>query len=395
MVKRGYTGAIGRQIYKKAKQSGPLMTAAQQVASAALTSYLAGGSATQTTTMRRKTGSTRGLVHRNKKKMKMKKRTAIGSAKKSKKTRKFTAKVLNALKDTKTYGEYVYLAGAQLRQVNTDRYGMKYSDYNGRLICIGDLKANIDAYSVCFLNKLLGNDYRNAIGNAGSTSTFNTVFENLYMYFKSTSSHVVNIEVVECIAKSNYQSSETPEAMVAASMNDYTSRWAASNISAEQVITPSSMGTGIRHYTSLFQYYNVKTHKVKVLPGATSSLSFKRRGRTFDMSKYMDQNDNLTHITKGASYFFFRILNDPTVSGNPPPGSESTVHHWPSNTQGGVALHYNRTIRVIPSTIGRAGQAFEFDKPGIAIGNWVSFPEGELDQQVVYQNPIAVSTSGN
>lgn len=377
------------------KKRKPAFEFAQQLGNIVATAALGKGAQSYTkTNTRGKAVSSNRLSHRGPVRMKMKKRTAINSAKKSKRSRKFQAKVMKALKDTKCYGEYVYIAGAQLRQVNTDRLGMKYTDYNGRLIAIGDLKANIDAYSLAFGGKLMGNDYRNATGNINSVSTFNTVFENLHFYFKSTSSHVVNIEVVECTAKTNYKFAERPEVMVNESMNDYVSRWAASNVSAEQALTASTMGLGIRHYTSLFQYYTVKTHKVKLLPGATSSLSFSRKAKTWEQSKYRDSSDALCDITKGASYFFFRTINDPTVSGTPPAG-ESTVHRWPSNSQGGVALHYTRTIRVTPNSIATSAGTAIGERPAIIVGNWVSFPAEESDQQVVYQNPISVSTSGN
>lgn len=351
----------------------------------------AGFTGSRTTT---KTGTnsarTIGLEHRPRKRMRTTKRKAINTAPKSKRVRKFNAKVLNALKSTKCYGEYVYQSCLQLRQVARDTYGVRFVDFNNRLVCLGDMRSVADAYSLCFNNKAMGNDFRGVLtGNVDKFTTFSTAFENLGMYFKSTSTHVVNIEVYECVAKMNMLDSMNPQNMVTQSFNDYVNRWAPTNPSAEGNFGVSALGVGSRHMTSLYQYFTVKVHKVKLLPGASSSLFFKRKGKVWDQSKYLDTLDNIAAISKGASYFFFRTLNDPTVSGTPG-GLEPTVHHWPSNDQGGVAVRYTRTIRCIPNNI-TPSSVTQQERPTVVIGNWVNLVDTQTDQQVVYQAPFKLA----
>lgn len=334
-----------------------------------------------------------GLTHAPYKKMrKPTKRRAINSKPKSKRERKFNAKVLKAIKATKCYGEYIYHGHVQLRQDTTDRYGVNMFDFNGRKICIGDLRASIDAYSICFNGKSMGNDFQAITGNIDKRTTFSTAFEHLSMYFKSTSTHVVNIEVFELIPKMNLLENQRYDTIIYDSFNDYVNRWAPFNTAPEQTFGIDALGTASRHLTSLFQYYSVKVHNVKLLPGATSALSFKRKGRTLDQSKNLDTQDNTYPNTKGASYFFFRTLNDATVSGNPVnPGAQLPCHHWPSNYQGGVSMRYVRTIRCIPDNNLADNTAAQ--KPVVAIANWTNFNESNTDQQVVYNAPFKLAES--
>lgn len=363
---------------------------ANAVGSVLTTGANLGGQRTSTRTQTKRTYSTAGLQHRGRKRMKTTKRKAINSAPKSKRVRKFNAKVMDALKSTKSYGEYIYQSCLQLRQDIRDRYGVRYTDFNGRLVTVGDLRACADAYSVCFNSKAMGNDFRVLTNNVDKNTTFSTAFENLSMFFKSTSTHVVNIEIYECIAKMNMLDAMNPQAMVAQSFNDYVNRWAATNPSAEGSFGPDALGCQSRHMTSLFQYFTVKVHKVKLLPGASSSLTFKRKGKVWDQSKHLDTLDNITAISKGASYFFFRTLNDPTVSGNPDVGVEPSCQHWPSNTQGGVACRYTRTIRVVPNNLAPS-TVVQQERPAVVIANWINSVATQTDQQVVYQAPFKLA----
>lgn len=380
--------------YRSTKRRRPSMPTADEIALlAGLANRPAPSSSTrtQTNTKGKWVRMKGGLTHAPYKKMKKPtKRRAINSKPKSKRERKFTAKVLKAIKSTKCYGEYIYQGHVQLRQDTLDRYGVNMFDYNGRKICLGDLRTAVDAYSICFNGKSLGNDNQSLVGNIPKTGTLNVAFEHLSMYFKSTSTHVVNIEVFEVIPKQNLLESMRYDTIIYDSFNDYRNRWAPFNTALETNFGVDALGACSRHFTSLYQYYTVKVHKVKLLPGASSALSFKRKARTIDQTKNLDTLDNLFPISKGASYFFFRTINDATVSGNPiNPGTQLPCHHWPSNYQGGVSMRYTRTIRCIPDN--NLTDGVDGEKSTVAIGNWTNFIEGNLDQQVTYQAPFKLA----
>jgi len=329
-----------------------------------------------------------GLEHRPYKRFRSKKARPINSKPLKKRQRKFINKVRKAIAYTKCYGEYVYLGNKQLRQASLDTYSTYFTDKNGIDISVGDARAAADAYSICFAGKAMNYDYGLLTGNVDNKTTFSTQFMLLNMHFKSTSTHVVNVEVYECMPKANMPGNQGPDDLMSLNSDDYVNRWAANNTATESTFNYTSLGSKVRHFTTLLQYYRVKVHNVKLLPGASSTLTFKRKAQTFDQSQLNDPANNLSPYVKGASYFFFRVINDPTVSGIA--SGEPACYHWPSNNQGGVALRYTRVIRVVPNNIS-SGTSYQAEKPAVAIGNWVDAVGSQTDQQVVYQAPFKLA----
>lgn len=301
------------------------------------------------------------------------------------KAKKFQRKVMRAVNHTKNFGEYTYFGQKQLRQGVLDKWSFFTDDFNGRPITIGNNRALVDAASICFNAKPMGNDYTNIVANFGPDQNLECLHERVEFYFKSTSSHVVNIEMYEFIAK--VDTADSPLVKINESNDDYKNRYAAFNTATETNFTFLDPGSEIKYFPTLYQEYNVKVHKMKLPPGHTASKVFKRKARTYEAIKHLDSAENALVYNKGSSTFYFRVINDITCS--TAAAAPAIVHHWNSNVQGGVAMQYKRVIRSIAPN-----QATTNDKPTIAIGWWCPATGSEADQQVCVQNPIATTTIG-
>lgn len=305
--------------------------------------------------------------------------------------RKFQKKVMKVIEHVKNYGEYIYIGDQQLKQGVLDRYGLFPVDAQGVPIVIGSDRALSDAAAVCFNAKAAALDYQVTTGNFASNNKINLISESLSFFFKSTSSHVVNIQMFEFISKINQD--DSPETLIAESLDDFSnSLKATQNTSQTGAFGFDMLGSEARHLPSVFQKYSVKVHSFKLPPGETASKNFKRGSRTFDPVKAKNGSEQPYLYRKGCSYFYFRVLNDITVSGvsELESGSASRVHHWPSNRQGGVALEYKRTIKLMPPPSTAAAS----DRPVVVIG-CMKYGSSSLytDQQVAVENPVVKATA--
>lgn len=300
---------------------------------------------------------------------------------------KFQKKVMKVIQHVNNYGEYIYISTQQLKQGVMDRYGLFPVDKNGVVVTLGSDRALADAVAVCFNGKASAKDYTVTTGNFTGNNQINLISERLDFFFKSTSSHVVNIQMFEFISKTNHD--ETPESLIAESLDDYTNSLKATEDTAQSGPFGFDMpGSEARHLTSAFQKNYIKVHTFKLPPGETASKSFVRGSRVYDPVKAKNGAELPYVFRKGSSTFYFRVINDVTVSGISvlnPDLSASRIHNWPSSRQGGVAMQYQRTIRVMPPS----NVAVATDRPAIVIG-CMKQPSDIIysDQQVAVQNPV-------
>lgn len=299
---------------------------------------------------------------------------------------KFQKKVMKVMEHVNVFGEYIYISTQQLRQKVLDRYSLYSTDFRGVPVVIGSDRALADAAAVLFNLKPSIYDYETTSGNFTGNQKINLVKETLEMYFKSTSSHVVNIQMFEFTSKTNQD--ESPASLISESLDDYTNSLKATWDTVQSGPAGFDMpGTDARHLTSVHQKYYVKVHSFKLPPGETATKFFSRGPRTFDPVKDKNAAEQPYYFRKGCSYFYFRVINDITVSGhgNGNAVDFSQIHNWPSNKIGGVAFQYKRTIRVQPPS----AVAVSNNRPVLVIGCMKSPGSVDyVDQQVAVQNPV-------
>lgn len=312
-------------------------------------------------------------------KTKRKKKTTKSFLPNAKRT-KFTKKVEKVLNGNEPVAVVSRTSYQQLRQVTTDRISYYNLDKQFYPWVYGSGAQILHDASIAFNNKPLSNNISSTTGNLTSDETkINVIDHKLSMFFKSTSNHVVNIEIYECRSKNNQN--DEPQEESGESFADVKQR--ASNLSGPTTIA-NLFGCSSDMFVELHQHYKVKVHRLKLLPGESTSKMFSVSGqKTYDLSKMMD-NGVLWAYPKGCLAFFFRVLNDPTVS-----GTTGDIHHWSSNQQGGIAARFHMKIRL------RAPLNAATDNK--VNGVYVHDAHGEIglstDQQVAEQNPISLITT--
>lgn len=369
---------------KKKPNIGHIAAAANIIATAVQTAKNFREIATQTKTKEKSVG-TRSLEHHQKVRFRHKKvRTIIRRPKGV--SRRFYRNVTKVVNHQKNYGVYSYIGTRQLRQEQVDLWKVVDSDANGRAYLMDDPTTIMDAASTLWNAKSVNPDWTIASGNLSFATPIQVQKANISFYFKSSSSHVVNIEVYECTAKKDTDVAPTAKCNDTAG-NFYTTYHQSFGALTPQVV--EDLGWRSDMSVALLNFYRVKKHIVKLLPGASSSLTFKGKSRTYQFAAHDD--DTLTgsidprNIIRGTKVFFFRIINDATVSGgelNP-----GYIHHFPSNSQGGVAMTYKRTYKITPIVgVGNSTSAQQTTNKHIIV-DCHSGTIGD-DQQVLYQNPV-------
>lgn len=288
--------------------------------------------------------------------------------------RKFAKKVQKVIDHRDAWGEYVRVGGKQLRQTNIDEWKREDTDEYGTPLIIGSPLQLRDAASVLFNSKGMISDWTNGTGNFDKEVPIYVKHQYMTLFFKSTSSHVVNIEVYECTCKDSTEFS--PLSLAESSFDDYIAL-TQQNTGAAGVPSLGTLGVSSRHMSTLNKYYNVKVHKVKLNPGAFSQMVIKGRSNyTMDGSQNIEEAGVTLNYTKGTKSVFFRIINDVTVSGT----LGDRIHAWNSNSIGGVAMRYEIVNRMQPPN-GVVG------KNTLKIFRDIHNVSTETDQQVTLENP--------
>lgn len=302
-------------------------------------------------------------------------------------SKKLQRKVEKVIQHSKNYGKYTYYSYGRIRQVNTDRYSILTTDGNTEPLEFFSPLRLLDAASILFNAKGMSPTFNNQTGNlpdGGKISIQNAYVE---FTFKSTSSHVINLEIYECTAKVSQNIGFQPFIV-----NSYTT-WDSgyTNFAGSSIITPAMLGTSAKDWVELYKYFNVKAHHIKLLPGESSTLFIQGpKSKIIDLTKYQD-NSILQYFAKGLTKgLYIRVINDPTVSATLGNGY---VHHWPSNDIGGVAFTYKCVTRLnAPEMVNNVSTA---DVNRVRIGDWMHTVTTETDQQVVYENPVSVTANLN
>lgn len=329
-------------------------------------------------------------------KSKKRKLSAVGTKLPRGISKKFHNKVTKSVNFSKNWGRYAATEFAQLRQIYVDNRGTIFANPQGYRFRFGSPREIIHVASHLWLGKADTPNWNNVTtGNFANEQKFDVTFENVDFFFKSTSSHVVNIEMYECTSKKDLLLDYGPVDYILNSyLGDYDDLLTFVNDSGATV-TQSAAATDLnsssKEWVELYNTYNVKVHRFKLQPGDHTSKSFQiMKNYTMDMSK-CSENDLILRVKKGITKdFFFRILNDPTVS-----GTTGDIHHWPSNAQGGVAVAYTRRIGMVPPGIADGtAAASTSQKNAFKRSVWRVATGTSVDQQVVVQNPITVTAAG-
>lgn len=295
------------------------------------------------------------------------------------KNTKFTKKVRKVIQSNLPFGDSTVIQYQQLRQVDIDRY--RYYTTCERFfgfVC-GNVNDLMNHTSMLWNGKTLQSDWNNTTGNFSNQTKLNIKSYYVDIFLKSTSSHVVNVEIYECTAKTN--TGDTVLDSIADQPNNMI--WRVNDGNSYTGVEAN--GLRMSNFTEMLQQWDVKVHRVKLSPGDHTTLTFKIMGnRTVDCSKYLD-NGTAIYAHRGVKDFFFKVINDPTVS-----AVTGNIHQWFSSSIGGVALKFTRHVRMqCPEVVAEANQ-----KNAMVCYNGISATATSQDQQVVVQNPLTTTSFG-
>lgn len=385
-----YTRALTKKLFKVVK--GKLLKVGGTTAVAAVVGRKRGGSVVKTRTKKHKVEPWRPKFDHGPTRRFLSVRTRPVSAWPKGVSKKFKKKVDNAVAASGLWGEYRYTSQLAIQQGIHDQYAVQYQSEvsPGYMPLLMFTPAQVlDAYSVCWNNKLMAQNWNTPTGNVGLTQKISVVNSWSNWFFKSTSQHVVNLEMYIFTAKCDQDKvdgSEQAPYHIAASYNDYKSNFrygGNSTIAFDQ----TKIGSTSADWVEIYKYFHVKKQIVKLLPGQSSSIAIQGpKSRDYDLSDF-SSNGVIKNMVKGLTkQVYFRIINDVTVSAN---ATQGKVAAWNSNQQGGVACRFTHHIRLrpevgLPTTNGNVICSY-FDGPSL---------DGQSDQQVEEMNPITIVGGG-
>lgn len=311
----------------------------------------------------------------------------------------FHRKVTKSINFTGNWGLYISTSSVQLRQTVRDFKETFTADENAIPMVFGSPFEIMHAASVLFNQKTDTPTWTTTTGNLDDRIKVNLTSYYVTYFFKSTSSHVVNIEMFECTAKEDIQSqSVTVVNYIQNSYGDFQSNY--TTLSGAVAMTEKQLNSVPAEWVELHDNFVVKRRTFKIQPGDYASCTVKICGnKVLDFSK-CSENGTLLHFHKGfTKQVWFRVINDPTVSTTsnttPTAGANAgDVHHWPSNTIGGVACEFTKHIKMAAMPNPSASNANHAMANSIKRSNWLPLVSDALDQQVVINNPISTTNIG-
>jgi len=320
--------------------------------------------------------------------------------------KRFRKKVEKVLDYDKPFGVYTYISDARLLQTTRDEWGLCVTDNNAKSFDQFTCLQFWDAASILFNEKTMGNDWEsNTSQGAGNNIRYKQPLHIINSYtameFKSTSSHVITVEMYICSPKGN-AITDTPATVANNSSNDYNNGY--SYLNTSYAVTSGTFdilrneGSMCSMWTQLHKQFSVQKVVLKFNPGEHKRHFIQGpKNFTIDGSKYATDAGTSLGTSRFQKQIFFRTINDPTVSGvNTGTTGTNTVGRWPSNYQGGVAFRQKRTMRIrLPdntdfSTVTKAG---DLKQNTYKQGHWVRIDTKDVDQQVCVENPVVLSTT--
>lgn len=307
--------------------------------------------------------------------------------------KKFANKVNKVINHRDAWGEYIYWGQKRLRQIFRDQWTYDATDQLNVPITIGGMVDIRDASSVLWNTKTMASDFTNGTSNLDKEIPIMAMYAGIDFFFRSTSSHVVNIELFECTAKESNDNSAFD--WMNSTFDDYINEWKFGTGLAATT-DRAVMGVEARHMTSLHKYYRVKVHKIKLDPGSYCTRHIIAcRNKTFDGSQEMTNGSTTSKYPKGTKSFFFRVINDITVSATGTiSGRAGDIHNWPSNEKGGVAMRYRKTYRIAPPKVPATSGTPNY-RNVVKIFQSFLIPDDEKDQQVSFENPVTTANTDN
>ena len=177
---------------------------------------------------------------------------------------------------------------------------------------------------------------------------------NIDFFFKSTSGHVVNIELFECTYKKGAPQLSPIDMInesIASQVTSY-NNLDSSGLPVSVTYNFERLGTKLSDLPDIWKYLNIKVHRFKIQPGDYASKSFKCFGRKIYDMTLNQKNNALNEVGQGSKEFFFRTINDITVSGNV---GNAKVNAFNSNNIGGIAMRYTKTYKILQPGIQALG----------------------------------------
>lgn len=320
--------------------------------------------------------------------------------------RKFKAKVDRCLDFDKPWGQYTYISDARLYQYIRDEWNECSTDNNGKLFEQFTPSQIWDAAGVLFNAKTLSNDweFNQAVGagnNPRYAQPIHVINSHTTFEFKSTSSHVITVEMYICSPKGNSVTA-TANDLVNSSENSINHMYyylnSAAAVTAGTFDLMKNEGATSAMWTDLHKQYNVLKVTIKLNPGEHKKHFLQGpKNRTVDGTKYLNDAGTYLSTSRFQKTVFFRTINDPTVSDvNTGTTATNTIGRWPSNYRGGVAMRQKRVIRVrMPETTEGSSIALmsEQKQNTFKIGHWVRIDTKDADQQVCVDNPTVLANT--
>lgn len=320
-------------------------------------------------------------------------------------------KKIDAINDhDKPFGEYRYISDQQLRQSVKEEYNIYFADNNGQLFDQFTPMQVWDAASVCFNEKNAVPNYyagtaQSWTNNVRYKQTIHVVSAYTKFEFKSTSSHVVNLEMYICTPRNNAVSQTVAEALQnqTNAQNDfYFIQEPNGSITGRSIDFRKDLGVKGTDLSLLHRDYIVECVKFKFDPGEHKT-HFVQGPKMLDIdgTRFASGDGNtLYNYAKFAKFIFFKVINDQTVCGGQGPAAIERVARFPSNYQGGLSMRQMRSIIFrMPETTDinandiptYAGQR----QNTLRIGRFIKQDAGDVDQQVLVENPISLSSIQN
>lgn len=304
------------------------------------------------------------------------------TGRKPKINKKFKRKVDKIINYNENYGIVKLMSRAQIRQTTLDRVSYTFADQVNTLnMDFGTTADILHLSSIAFNGKTASDAWNVTTNNFTATGFKCPVISYLVHYkFKSTSSHVVNVEMYICRAKTDVET--TPVSLI---NETYTNIRSAARDQAGTMSIFDSINVNSNEWASLLKFFSVEKRVMQFQPGDEMSQHFKVCGtKTYDFTTLLDNNSTNYLYSKGSIAVFFKVFNSPTVS-----LGANDIHHWQSSAFGGIAVTFQKDFKCRPP----ANTVETLQTNGIF--SYQAFPVigSATDQQVVYQNPLSSSTN--